>query len=69
MNARATCSTPAVAKIRQQANVGVMGDARFADEMFCHAVVAAIAARREIPHVGRQTAIQADPQVRRDCRS
>ena len=40
-------STSAVAKIRQQANVGVMGDA-FADEMFCRAVVAAMAARREI---------------------
>ena len=37
-------STAAVAKIRQQANVGVMGDA-FADEMFCRAVVAAMAAR------------------------
>src|SRR3984957_12773209 len=41
-------STAAVAKIRQQANVGVMGDA-FADELFCRAVVAAMAARREIP--------------------
>jgi maltose alpha-D-glucosyltransferase/alpha-amylase len=40
-------STAAVAKIRQQANVGVMGDA-FADEMFCRAVVAAMAARKEI---------------------
>jgi len=40
-------STSAVAKIRQQANVGVMGDA-FADEVFCRAVVAAMAARREI---------------------
>jgi maltose alpha-D-glucosyltransferase/alpha-amylase len=41
-------STAAVAKIRQQSNVGVMGDA-FADEMFCRAVVAAMAARKEIP--------------------
>ena len=41
-------STAAVAKVRQQANVGVMGDA-FADEMFCRAVVAGMAARREIP--------------------
>ena len=41
-------STAAVAKIRQQANVGVMGDA-FADELFCRAVVAAMAAGREIP--------------------
>jgi maltose alpha-D-glucosyltransferase / alpha-amylase len=41
-------STSAVAKIRQQANVGVMGDA-FADEMFCRGVVAAMAANREIP--------------------
>jgi maltose alpha-D-glucosyltransferase / alpha-amylase len=40
-------STAAVAKIRQQANVGVMGDA-FADEMFCRSVVAAMAARKEI---------------------
>jgi maltose alpha-D-glucosyltransferase/alpha-amylase len=40
-------STAAVAKIRQQANVGVMGDA-FADEMFCRAVVAAMQARKEI---------------------
>ncbi len=40
-------STSAVAKIRQQANVGVMGDA-FADEMFCRAMVAAMASRREI---------------------
>src|SRR5579859_7966687 len=41
-------STAAVAKIRQQANVGVMGDA-FADELFCRAVVAAMAAGRELP--------------------
>ncbi|HXP64055.1 MAG TPA: maltose alpha-D-glucosyltransferase [Steroidobacteraceae bacterium] len=40
-------STSAVAKIRQQANVGVMGDA-FADEAFCRAVVSAMAGRREI---------------------
>jgi maltose alpha-D-glucosyltransferase/alpha-amylase len=40
-------STSAVAKIRQQANVGVMGDA-FADEVFCRAMVAAMAAGREI---------------------
>jgi maltose alpha-D-glucosyltransferase / alpha-amylase len=37
----------AVAKIRQQSNVGVIGDA-FADEDFCRAVLAAMAARREI---------------------
>jgi maltose alpha-D-glucosyltransferase/alpha-amylase len=40
-------SPTAVAKIRQQANVGVMGDA-FADAVFCHAMVAAMAARKEI---------------------
>src|SRR5882724_3819829 len=40
-------STAGVAKIRQQANVGLMGDA-FADEMFCRAVVSAMAARKEI---------------------
>ena len=41
-------STAAVAKVRQQGNVGVMGDA-FADELFCRAVVAAMAVGREIP--------------------
>jgi maltose alpha-D-glucosyltransferase / alpha-amylase len=41
-------STSAAAKIRQQGNVGVMGDA-FADEAFCRAMVGAMAARREIP--------------------
>ncbi len=40
-------STAAVAKIRQQANVGVMGDA-FADELFCRSIVSAMAARKEI---------------------
>jgi len=40
-------STAAVVKIRQQANVGLMGDA-FADEMFCRAMVSAMAARKEI---------------------
>jgi maltose alpha-D-glucosyltransferase/alpha-amylase len=40
-------SSAAVAKIRQQASVGIMGDA-FADEYFCRAIVAAIAARREV---------------------
>jgi maltose alpha-D-glucosyltransferase / alpha-amylase len=40
-------STAAVAKVRQQASVGVMGDA-FADEAFCHAIVKAMAQPREI---------------------
>ncbi|HEX3848752.1 MAG TPA: maltose alpha-D-glucosyltransferase, partial [Steroidobacteraceae bacterium] len=40
-------STAAVAKVRQQANVGVMGDA-FADETFCRSVVSAMAARTEV---------------------
>jgi len=40
-------SAAAVARVRQQANVGVMGDA-FADAAFCRAVVAAIADRRSI---------------------
>jgi maltose alpha-D-glucosyltransferase / alpha-amylase len=40
-------TTSAIAKIRQQANVGVMGDA-FADEAFCRAVVGAMAKRRDI---------------------
>jgi maltose alpha-D-glucosyltransferase/alpha-amylase len=40
-------STAAVAKIRQQANVGIMGDA-FVDECFCRAIVAAIASNRTV---------------------
>ena len=36
-----------VARVRQQARLGVLGDA-FADEAFCRAVVQAIGARREI---------------------
>jgi maltose alpha-D-glucosyltransferase/alpha-amylase len=36
-----------IAKVRQQANVGVLGDA-FADEAFCHAVVEAIGAGKEV---------------------
>jgi maltose alpha-D-glucosyltransferase/alpha-amylase len=39
-----------VAKVRQQANIGVLGDA-FADEGFCSAVVKAIGAAREIAGV------------------
>ncbi|MEO5881013.1 MAG: maltose alpha-D-glucosyltransferase [Caldimonas sp.] len=38
----------ALARVRQQANVGVMGDA-FYDESFCRALVEAIAAGREAP--------------------
>jgi maltose alpha-D-glucosyltransferase/alpha-amylase len=37
-----------VAKVRQQANVGVLADA-FADEAFCRALVVAIGAGREVP--------------------
>jgi maltose alpha-D-glucosyltransferase/alpha-amylase len=37
-----------VAKVRQQANVGVLADA-FADEAFCRALVAAIGVGREVP--------------------
>jgi maltose alpha-D-glucosyltransferase/alpha-amylase len=40
-------STAAIAKIRQQASVGVMGDA-FADESFCRALVKAMRERRDI---------------------
>ena len=40
-------STAAVARIRQQADVGVMSDA-FADERFCRAVIAAMGVRREL---------------------
>jgi maltose alpha-D-glucosyltransferase/alpha-amylase len=42
-----TLSALAVAKVRQQSNVGVMGDA-FADETFCRALVAAMAKPHEI---------------------
>ncbi|MEO8856328.1 MAG: maltose alpha-D-glucosyltransferase [Burkholderiaceae bacterium] len=42
-----TFSTAAVARIRQQAEVGVMADA-FADERFCRAVIAAIGAKRTL---------------------
>jgi maltose alpha-D-glucosyltransferase/alpha-amylase len=57
-------STAAIAKVRQQGNVGVMGDA-YADELFCRAVVAAMAVGREIPMVQgklqfRRTAAFAD---------
>jgi maltose alpha-D-glucosyltransferase/alpha-amylase len=37
----------ALAKVRQQSNVGMMSDA-FADEAFCHAVIQAIPSRREL---------------------
>jgi maltose alpha-D-glucosyltransferase / alpha-amylase len=40
-------STAALAKVRQQASVGIMGDA-FADEAFCRAVVGAMQKAREI---------------------
>ena len=40
-------STAAIAKIRQQSSVGVMGDA-FADEAFCQSLVTAMAKPREI---------------------
>jgi maltose alpha-D-glucosyltransferase/alpha-amylase len=41
-------SVSALAKVRQQASVGLLGDA-FADEAFCRAVLAAIEAGRELP--------------------
>ena len=40
-------SVSAISKIRQQANVGIMGDA-FADELFCRSVVEALAKRSDI---------------------
>ncbi|HTV94648.1 MAG TPA: maltose alpha-D-glucosyltransferase [Steroidobacteraceae bacterium] len=40
-------TSAAIAKVRQQASVGVMGDA-FADETFCRALVSAMHAPREI---------------------
>jgi maltose alpha-D-glucosyltransferase / alpha-amylase len=39
--------TAAVAKIRQQANVGLMGDA-FADEAFCRAIVVAMSRKKDV---------------------
>ena len=39
--------TAAVAKIRQQANVGLMGDA-FADEAFCRALVVAMSKKKDV---------------------
>ena len=42
-----------IAKVRQQANVGVIADA-FADESFCHAMLAAIGAGRDVS-VGNAT--------------
>ncbi|HWI11580.1 MAG TPA: putative maltokinase, partial [Burkholderiaceae bacterium] len=54
----------ALAKVRQQANIGVMGDA-FSDEAFCRAMVAAIGAGLELPAASgrlhfRPTAAYAD---------
>src|SRR5208337_3016960 len=40
-------SSAALARVRQQSNVGVMGDA-FADEVFCRALLGAMAKPREI---------------------
>jgi maltose alpha-D-glucosyltransferase/alpha-amylase len=40
-------ATAAVAKIRQQANVGIMGDA-FADEAFCRALVVAMSKKKDV---------------------
>ncbi len=56
-------STAAVAKVRQQASVGVMGDA-FADETFCRALVKAIGERREIATAQGKASIQTDCSVR-----
>ncbi len=47
----------ALAKIRQQANVGIMGDA-FYDEAFCRAVVQAIGAGQEIATVAGRLAFR-----------
>ena len=43
-----TMAPGAVAKVRQQANVGVMADA-FYDETFCRAIIEAIGQRTELP--------------------
>jgi maltose alpha-D-glucosyltransferase/alpha-amylase len=46
-----TLGTAAIARIRQQAAVGVMSDA-FADERFCRAIVSAMGERRELRTAG-----------------
>ncbi len=61
-------STSAVAKIRQQANVGVMGDA-FADETVLPCGGRGDGGAPRDPHVAGQAAIQADAAVRRNCRA
>ena len=62
-------ATAAVAKIRQQANVGVMGDA-FADEMFCRAGGGGDggAARRSQCPPGKLR-FRPSASIRGDCRS
>ncbi len=55
-------STSAIAKVRQQANVGVMGDA-FADEAFCRAIVVAdVEAPRHRDRAG-QAAVPSDRRL------
>jgi maltose alpha-D-glucosyltransferase/alpha-amylase len=46
-----TLSSSALARVRQQAEVGVMADA-FADEAFCRAWIAAIGAGKKLPTTG-----------------
>jgi maltose alpha-D-glucosyltransferase/alpha-amylase len=58
----------AIARVRQQATVGVLADA-CTDEKFCHTVVDAIGAARELPtHVGhiRCSATRLYPELRGD---
>ena len=52
-----------VAKVRQQAKVGVLADA-FGDETFCRALVAAIGAGETTETGARHAALQADARVR-----
>ena len=56
-------STAAIAKIRQQSSVGVMGDA-FADEVFCQALVAAMAKPGEIATLQGEAPVPPDRRVR-----
>ena len=57
-----------VAKVRQQAKVGVLADA-FGDETFCRTLVAAIGAREQLKLAARHTAFQAGRTPSRTSRA
>ena len=52
-----------IAKVRQQAQVGVLADA-FGDEAFCRALIAAIGAGEERKSIHGTTALRADGRIR-----